>query len=288
MALCAGAQPLLDSGSGLWAYSYVVEGPRICLGALASMNAPTRLWARISAWGASHAGAIGAIYRTHPADAVSLLDAAPWAAELRESLEEHGAQDMLTVISHAAGGSGIILAAPQSRRVSLTRVEHRALSRFASELAAVVRLRSRRGRSRQASTALSRAEREVARLLVEGLGDKCIARELGVAMSTVSTLAHRMRRKLRCRPGEEILQLAPADDASMVARRCALFAELTPSERAVAVELVIGLSYGEIATLRGSATRTIAAQAASIFRKARVSGRRQLAVVLLGGRPRLS
>jgi len=51
---------------------------------------------------------------------------------------------------------------------------------------------------------------------------------------------------------------------------------LTPAEWLVARLLVDGLSHREIAARRGSTTRTVANQVASIFRKLEVSGRREL------------
>jgi DNA-binding NarL/FixJ family response regulator len=51
---------------------------------------------------------------------------------------------------------------------------------------------------------------------------------------------------------------------------------LTPAEWLVARLLVDGLSHREIAAQRGSTTRTVANQVASIFRKLDVSGRREL------------
>jgi DNA-binding NarL/FixJ family response regulator len=51
---------------------------------------------------------------------------------------------------------------------------------------------------------------------------------------------------------------------------------LTPAEGLVARLLVDGLSHREIAARRGSTSRTVANQVASIFRKLDVSGRREL------------
>jgi DNA-binding NarL/FixJ family response regulator len=51
---------------------------------------------------------------------------------------------------------------------------------------------------------------------------------------------------------------------------------LSPAELAVSGRLVEGLSYGEIAELRGTSKRTIANQIAAVFRRLRVSGRNEL------------
>jgi DNA-binding CsgD family transcriptional regulator len=51
---------------------------------------------------------------------------------------------------------------------------------------------------------------------------------------------------------------------------------LTPAEQAVLGELMQGASYGQIARCRGSSTRTVANQVASIYRQVRVSGRAEL------------
>jgi DNA-binding NarL/FixJ family response regulator len=52
---------------------------------------------------------------------------------------------------------------------------------------------------------------------------------------------------------------------------------LTPSEHAVARALLAGFSNADIGRLRGSSTRTIANQVASIFRKLGVRSRAELA-----------
>src|SRR5690606_3486400 len=135
----------------------------------------------------------------------------------------------------------------------------------------------------RAGVVLSPLERAVASRLMAGCSDKEIAAELTMAMSTVSTLAQRIRRKLGCAAGAESLHLAKPDAAGGLARRRRLFELLTAAERDVAVELVAGASYESIARERGCTKRTVAAQAASIFRKARLSGRRELAAALLGG-----
>jgi DNA-binding CsgD family transcriptional regulator len=53
-------------------------------------------------------------------------------------------------------------------------------------------------------------------------------------------------------------------------------ASLPPAELAVVGWLVEGLSYHDMARLRGTSKRTIANQIASVFRRLRVSGRNEL------------
>jgi DNA-binding CsgD family transcriptional regulator len=132
--------------------------------------------------------------------------------------------------------------------------------------------------------ALTPAERQVASLLLLGLSDKEIAHEMGIAMSSVSTLAQRIRAKLGCGTGQELLHLSDPDETTALAHRRSLFERLTVAEREVAVELLAGATYADIAQGRGCAVRTVAAQCASLFRKSGISGKRGLAAALLGGR----
>jgi DNA-binding CsgD family transcriptional regulator len=60
-------------------------------------------------------------------------------------------------------------------------------------------------------------------------------------------------------------------------RRDARTADLTPAERRVALAVLAGYSNAEIARMRGSATRTVANQVATIFRKLGVRSRGELA-----------
>lgn len=57
--------------------------------------------------------------------------------------------------------------------------------------------------------------------------------------------------------------------------------QLTPSEREIALFLIKGLTIDEIATLRGTKPKTIRQQASSIYRKAGISGRHELAAFFL-------
>jgi DNA-binding NarL/FixJ family response regulator len=58
---------------------------------------------------------------------------------------------------------------------------------------------------------------------------------------------------------------------------------LTPAERHVVALITRGLSNADIARQRGSAPRTVANQAASIFRKLRVGSRLELGALLARG-----
>ncbi|HVZ32400.1 MAG TPA: LuxR C-terminal-related transcriptional regulator, partial [Polyangiaceae bacterium] len=156
-------------------------------------------------------------------------------------------------------------------------IVRRALERLAVELAVAARLREHRRRAH--AVRLSAAETRVVRLVLEGAPDKHIAAELGITQSTVSTFLRRVRGKLGCRPGEELLLLrAPAPSLE---RRLELFGSLTNGECDVASELLVGASYAEIAKRRGVSLQTVASQCAAVFRKCGVSGRRELAVALL-------
>jgi DNA-binding CsgD family transcriptional regulator len=57
---------------------------------------------------------------------------------------------------------------------------------------------------------------------------------------------------------------------------------LSPSEREVALAVLGGLSNAEIARRRGTSSRTVANQLASIYRKVGVSSRSGLTAHLLG------
>jgi len=57
---------------------------------------------------------------------------------------------------------------------------------------------------------------------------------------------------------------------------------LTPAERAVAALLLEGATNAEIAKRRGTSERTVTNQIASIFRKANVSSRVELAAQVFG------
>jgi len=79
--------------------------------------------------------------------------------------------------------------------------------------------------------------------------------------------------------GDEVVAIAlPRLDS-------ALLEELTQAERAVLGAMLDGYSNREIATQRAASQRTVANQAASIFRKFGVSGRSELAARVIRSTP---
>jgi DNA-binding NarL/FixJ family response regulator len=281
----AEARALLDDGLGTFTYTYRIgPGSTIRLGAVAGRETAPAFWRALSLWGGENERALARIYETR---AGSFADAVRAAGRVGAALSEpfrrfepHGVGDVLTVVGHDSNGFGVFLTVPRARSFEPGAEERRAFERLAVQLAAAARLREHRRRTR--SVHLSASELRVARLLIEGASDKYIAGELGVAVSTVSTFARRVRRKLGCRPGQEALLLHPTTRSNL-RRRLALFDRLTSSECDVASELLVGSSYAEIAERRGVSMRTVASQCGAVFRKCGVSGRRELASTLLGG-----
>jgi DNA-binding NarL/FixJ family response regulator len=283
-ALHAAAREVLDEGLGTFVYSYRVAGSTIRLGAVAGVETAPAFGAALFAWGAENERALARIYRTGlgsleqaarlaGVQGVALTAARPW-------FEPHAVADVLTLAGHHAGGYGVFVTAPRARGVpAKVQSQSRPFERLAVELGGVARLRQRREGARLAK--LSDGELRVARLLVEGASDKLIAAELGVALSTVSTFARRVRAKLGCRPGEETLLLRSRVRSTGLQQRLALLDRLTNSECDVVTELLVGASYADIAEQRGVSPRTVASQSASIFRKCGVAGRRELAAALL-------
>jgi DNA-binding NarL/FixJ family response regulator len=274
------ARDVLDDGGGLFAYAYRVDA-RGALGltSLAGEHTASKAWATLFGWGAKYASSLAPHYATG-AGAVGLASS-PRRAELRElgaRLEPQRVGELFTLVAHDARGFGVFLTAPRARAVRLARDERRALAHLAAELAATVRFREARRSSELAR--LSASELSVARLLQAGASDKAIAAELAVGLSSVSTFAQRLRRKLACGHGAEALALAAHVEPE---RRLALFARLSASECDIAAELVSGGSYASIARRRRTSERTVAAQCASIFRKCGASGRRALAAAMFGG-----
>lgn len=285
-ALFVESRGLLDDGLGMFVYSYRVDsGSKIRLGSVAGQQTAPGLWRALSEWGADNEASLARSYRT---GAGSLDDAVRLAggcgvvlSDARPKLEPHAVGDVFSIVGHDASGFGVFLTAPRARRPrGPTSIERVALERFSAELAGVVRLRVQHRREQVAR--LSASETLVARQLLRGASDKIIARELGVSLSTVSTLTRRMRSKLGCRRGGEVLALASRTSEAKIHRRLEIFSRLTSSECDVASELLVGSSYAEIALRRGVSERTVASQCAAIFRKAGVSGRRELAAMLLG------
>jgi DNA-binding NarL/FixJ family response regulator len=282
-ALFSEGRWLFDSGLGMFAYSYRIgAGARIQLGSVVGRETAPQFWQALCAWGFENAPSLARIYRTGSGSLEDALESAGRArvalSEFRVAGEPHGAGDVFWMVGHDSAGFGVFLTAPRPRRrPAQAPKERRAFERLASELAAGARLREHRRRTH--AVVLSASEQLVTRRLMEGASDKSIALELGVALSTVSTFTRRVRRKLGCRPGEELLLLSRTRPSNM-ARRLALFELLTASECEVASELLVGLSYAEIAERRRVSLRTVASQCAAIFRKCGVSGRRELASTL--------
>jgi DNA-binding CsgD family transcriptional regulator len=279
------ARPVLDDGAGLFVYSYrIEEGSAIRLTGLEGEHTSPRFWAALSAWGADNQGTIAALYSAR-AETISEARRRPVASsspltDFRAEFEVHGIRDLVAIVGHDTLGSGVVVAAPRTREVALRYVERRRLDRLAAELGALTRFRDRRLVSEVAR--LSAAEVRVARRILEGASDKEMALEFGCRLSTVSTLARRLRRKLGWRAGEEALRLSARCSSEAIARRLELFDRLSPSECDVLSALLIGARYEEVAQWRGTSARTIAVQATAIFRKARVSGRRELAAKFFG------
>jgi DNA-binding NarL/FixJ family response regulator len=157
--------------------------------------------------------------------------------------------------------------------------QRRNLQRLAGELAVAQRVRVLRT---PAKAALSRREQQVAAALQFGMADKAIAHSLGLSTSAVAEYTGRLRRKLGCLPGEELLALHVSGGMGDPAVRVRLLERLTPAEHLVACSLVTGLSHAQIARERGISSRTVASQVASVFKKAGVSGRRELVASWFG------
>jgi DNA-binding NarL/FixJ family response regulator len=284
-ALHTAARALLDEGLGTFVYSYRVDREAtIRIGSVAGLASAPGFCQALFAWGGENQRSLARIYGT----GLGSLDAAARAATRtalplsnpQAAFEPHGVADVFTLAGHDPLGFGVFVTVPQRRRVSEPpSTQRRALERLCAELAALARMREHRHRAHSAR--LSASEQRVAHLLMNGASDKCIASELGVSLSSVSTFALRVRRKLGCRPGEELLLLRPRLRSSSLPRRLALFDRLTSSECDVASALLVGESHGDIAERRGVSVRTVAAQCTAIFRKCGVSGRRELAATLL-------
>lgn len=144
---------------------------------------------------------------------------------------------------------------------------------------------------------------EIVEAVLGGLRQKNIAIDLKLAPSTVALNSRLALESLgeTCKPSRAhpILMLAARSMSSshLTLARCASFATapgrelrviglprpdrrlhhvLPPAELAVVRLLIEGLSYQEIAQLRGTATRTIANQITAVFRRLQVSGRNEL------------
>jgi DNA-binding NarL/FixJ family response regulator len=183
------------------------------------------------------------------------------------------------IVMGQAAGAGVILTAPWRAEVRVGGAQRRTLERLAHELAVAQRARVFRT---PAKSNLSRREQQVATALQCGMGDKAIAYSLGLSNSAVAEYTARLRSKLGCLPGEELLALHGNGGTSDPAVRLRLLDQLTPAEHIVACSLVTGPSHDEIARERGVSSRTVASQVAAVFRKVGVSGRRELVASWFG------
>ena len=151
---------------------------------------------------------------------------------------------------------------------------------------------------------------EIVERVLQGGSRKVVAIDLGVSPSTIAVVLSSALRELGlgCRPTQTpplILGLARAargdgvaDDVSVdeveylgrrhyrVARNVNshFFTELTPAQCAVVRHLVCGRTYAEIAACRYTSTRTVANQVAAAFRRLGVSGRVELAQLVVSER----
>jgi DNA-binding NarL/FixJ family response regulator len=278
-ALAQRSAELLGARDGVYAYTYRIDGLAIELDAVAAREASADYWGALSRWGMQNTASIAQLYETQ---VMTLGGARERARALclpmsdpSRAFRRHGVRDLLVVMGQA-GNAGVILTAPWRTELADTAAERRGLELLAAELAVAFRARALRARSAQ----LSPRERQVALALSRGMADKAIAHGLGVSGSTVAEYTARLRNKLGCRPGEELLALCSG--SSNVPARLELLARLTPAEHVVACSLVAGSSHLQIARQRGSSSRTVASQVASVFRKAGVSGRRELAARWFG------
>jgi DNA-binding NarL/FixJ family response regulator len=282
-ALAKRAVQVMGAHAGVYAYSYRFdEFGAICLGEVATCGASAAYWSALERWGAENTASIARLYRTQ---VLTLGEAVDRARALCLPMSDpigpfraHGVTDLLIVMGQA-GGAGVILTAPWRVQVGVVVAQRRSLERLASELAVAQRARSFRS---PAKSNLSRREQQVATALQCGMGDKAIAYSLGLSSSAVAEYTARLRRKLGCLPGEELLALHGNEKLADPSLRLRLLERLTPAEHIVACSLVTGLSHDEIARERGISSRTVASQVASVFRKVGVSGRRELVASWFG------
>lgn len=144
----------------------------------------------------------------------------------------------------------------------------------------------------RAPFSLSASEQSVLEQILLGARNKKIASELGVSSPHVTGLAQRALGKLGARSFAELTRIMRARNSLVfgefqVGRESLValgyeeptadsLSQLTAAERKVALLVIDGLSHRGIALARGVSERTVASQIASIYRKLRVSGRREL------------
>jgi DNA-binding NarL/FixJ family response regulator len=149
---------------------------------------------------------------------------------------------------------------------------------------------------------LDDGRRQVLESILAGTGQKTIAIERDVAASTIAAHARSALEQLgfNNRPSQvpPLLMLAGKaarePESKFAVRLCHIEGEsetlrvisaarpdvsverVSPAELSVLRRAVEGLPYSEIARLRGTSMRTIANQLTAVFRRLRVSGRREL------------
>jgi DNA-binding CsgD family transcriptional regulator len=150
---------------------------------------------------------------------------------------------------------------------------------------------------------LTQRERQIAEFCGLNRGAKEIAYILGLSSSLVGNTMVGIQRKLGVRSRTELAALfsplgarARMTEFELGGESLAVgsypladeerFAELTESERDVAIHLMMGATYREIGRRRSTSERTIANQTQSLYRKMRVTSRVELAAIL--GAPRTS
>lgn len=115
--------------------------------------------------------------------------------------------------------------------------------------------------------------RRMAALRAEARAATASAQQLEARLAEVRGAAERWRSEAK-----DLLQgLGAAIDRQLVRW------ELTPAERDIAVLLLKGLSHKQVAEVRGVGEATVRQQARSIYRKAGVEGRHDLAAFFLEG-----
>jgi DNA-binding NarL/FixJ family response regulator len=133
---------------------------------------------------------------------------------------------------------------------------------------------------------LSSRELQIARMVRAGMSNKAIAFELAISPGTAASHIKRIRRKLRARSRRDIIVLIALRkpvDASEIEKRLMAdrMARLTPAEREILADVLLGRSNLEIAACRRRSPRTIACQLSSLIRKACVTSRAELVAVFV-------
>jgi DNA-binding CsgD family transcriptional regulator len=140
---------------------------------------------------------------------------------------------------------------------------------------------------------LADRELQTAELLGFGYAPKEIAYALGLAPSTIANALARARLRLDLRsrnelaalfsPGgmrQRLMEFELAGESLAIGSLPLLESEtlsrLTESERAVALCLVRGATYGDISSQRNTSERTVANQLQSIYRKLGIGSRTEL------------